>query len=79
MPDMDGYDTIRQLRADARFAALPVIALTAKAMSDDRDKCIKAGASDYASKPVDTGQLLAQLSQWLAAGGPADGGAPQPS
>jgi HAMP domain-containing protein/signal transduction histidine kinase/DNA-binding response OmpR family regulator len=67
MPDLDGYDTVRLLRADARFARLPVIALTAKAMADDRDKCIAAGASDYISKPVDTEQLLSQLTHWLKA------------
>ncbi|MEC5162605.1 HAMP domain-containing protein [Janthinobacterium sp. CG_S6] len=67
MPELDGYDTIRRLRADPRFAALPIIALTAKAMLEDRDKCLAAGASDYASKPVDADQLLAQLCAWLAA------------
>jgi CheY-like chemotaxis protein len=65
MPDMDGYETMRRLRADARFAKLPIIALTAKAMLEDRTKCLAAGASDYASKPVDTEQLLAQLCVWL--------------
>ena len=67
MPDMDGYETMRRIRADARFAKLPIIALTAKAMLEDRTKCLAAGASDYASKPVDTEQLLAQLGVWLAA------------
>jgi CheY-like chemotaxis protein len=71
MPDMFGYVTTRRIRADTRFAKLPIIALTAKAMSEDRTKCLAAGASDYASKPVDTRQLLAQLSVWLAAGGRA--------
>ena len=66
MPDMDGYETMRRIRADARFAKLPIIALTAKAMLEDRTKCLAAGASDYASKPVDTEQLLAQLCVWLA-------------
>ncbi|RJG17743.1 response regulator [Massilia cavernae] len=66
MPDMDGYETMRRLRADPRFARLPIIALTAKAMLEDRTRCLAAGASDYASKPVDSEQLLGQLAVWLA-------------
>ena len=65
MPDLDGYETTRRIRADPRFIHLPIIALTAKAMLEDRAKCLAAGASDYASKPVDSGQLLAQLEVWL--------------
>ena len=65
MPDMDGYDTMRAIRKLAKFRALPIIALTAKAMKGDREKCIEAGASDYISKPVDTEQLLALLRVWL--------------
>ena len=65
MPDLDGYETTRRIRADPRFTHLPIIALTAKAMLEDRAKCLAAGASDYASKPVDSGQLLAQLGVWL--------------
>jgi HAMP domain-containing protein/signal transduction histidine kinase/DNA-binding response OmpR family regulator len=65
MPDMDGYDTMRAIRKLARFRSLPIIALTAKAMKGDREKCIEAGASDYIAKPVDTEQLLSLLRVWL--------------
>jgi CheY-like chemotaxis protein len=65
MPDMDGYDTMRAIRKVAKFRSLPIIALTAKAMKGDREKCIEAGASDYISKPVDPEQLLALLRVWL--------------
>jgi CheY-like chemotaxis protein len=65
MPDMDGYDTMRAIRKLAKFRSLPIVALTAKAMKGDREKCIEAGASDYISKPVDTAQLLAMLRVWL--------------
>ncbi|WP_332702826.1 response regulator, partial [Devosia sp.] len=58
MPEMDGIETMRQIRKIKKFEALPMIALTAKAMKGDREKCIEAGASDYVSKPVDTDQLL---------------------
>jgi CheY-like chemotaxis protein len=65
MPDMDGYDTMRAVRKLSKFRALPIIALTAKAMKGDREKCIEAGASDYIAKPVDTEQLLSLLRLWL--------------
>jgi len=65
MPEMDGYETMRKIRGEARFGQLPIIALTAKAMKGDREKCLEAGASDYASKPVNSEELLAQLRIWL--------------
>ena len=65
MPDMDGYETIRQIRGMPEFRALPILALTAKAMKGDREKCLDAGASDYIAKPVNTDQLLSLLRVWL--------------
>jgi HAMP domain-containing protein/signal transduction histidine kinase/DNA-binding response OmpR family regulator len=65
MPEMDGHDATRALREDARFADLPVIALTAKAMKGDREKSIAAGASDYITKPVDIEQLISLMRVWL--------------
>ncbi len=65
MPDLDGYSTIKELRSFKEWEKLPVIALTAKAMPGDREKCIRAGASDYISKPVDAEQLFALLRIWL--------------
>ncbi len=65
MPHMDGYDTMKAIRELAEFQALPIIALTAKAMKGDREKCIEAGASDYIPKPVDSAQLLSLLRVWL--------------
>ena len=65
MPEMDGYETMRVIRERDPFKRLPMIALTAKAMKDDREKCVAAGASDYIAKPVDTEQMLSLLRVWL--------------
>jgi hypothetical protein len=62
---MDGYETIRRIRANPQFRDLPIIALTAKAMKGDRESCIAAGASEYISKPVDLDQLISLLRAWL--------------
>ena len=65
MPEMDGYQTIEKIREDKAYRRLPIIALTAKAMKGDREKCLEAGASDYLAKPVNTEQLLSALRMWL--------------
>ncbi|WP_420799899.1 HAMP domain-containing protein [Nitrospira moscoviensis] len=65
MPEMDGYQTIREIRKDPQRRSLPILALTAKAMKGDREKCLEAGASDYVAKPVNTEQLLSMLRVWL--------------
>jgi CheY-like chemotaxis protein len=66
LPGIDGYETIKRIRAQARFKSLPVLALTAKAMKGDREKCIAAGANDYLSKPIDTARLFSMLRVWLS-------------
>jgi HAMP domain-containing protein/CheY-like chemotaxis protein/signal transduction histidine kinase len=65
MPEMDGYQTMQVIRQNAAFRRLPIIALTAKAMKGDREKCLEAGASEYLAKPVNTEQLLSSLRMWL--------------
>jgi signal transduction histidine kinase/CheY-like chemotaxis protein len=66
MPEMDGYEAMKQIRLQRKFKDLPVIALTAKAMKDDRQKCIDAGANDYITKPVDVERLLSLMRVWLS-------------
>jgi len=65
MPEMDGYETMQVIRQNTSFRRLPIIALTAKAMKGDREKCLEAGASEYLAKPVNTEQLLSALRMWL--------------
>ncbi|MDB6073554.1 MAG: putative Signal transduction histidine kinase, partial [Verrucomicrobiaceae bacterium] len=65
MPEMDGYQTMREIRKIPEFRTLPIVALTAKAMKGDREKCLEAGASDYIAKPVNTDELLSLLRVWL--------------
>ncbi|MBY0543129.1 MAG: response regulator, partial [Sphingobacteriaceae bacterium] len=65
MPELDGYQTTKQIRTMPAYKQLPILAVTAKAMMGDREKCIAAGASDYISKPVDVDQLVSLLRVWL--------------
>ena len=65
MPEMDGMETIQEIRKVSRLKNLPIVAVTAKAMKGDREKCIEAGAWDYLSKPVDAEQMITVLRAWL--------------
>ena len=66
MPEMDGYEAMKQIRSQVKFKNIPVIALTAKAMKDDKQKCIDAGANDYIAKPIDVERLLSLMRVWLS-------------
>src|SRR5690606_37183655 len=68
MPEMDGFEAIQKLRDMPEFAALPIIALTAKAMKEDREKCMEVGASDYIAKPVNPNQIISLIRVWLHQG-----------
>jgi hypothetical protein len=65
MPEMDGYEAMTLIRKDPRFDSLPIIALTAKAMKGDKQKCISAGASDYITKPIEADKLLSLIRVWI--------------
>jgi len=68
MPEMDGYEAITQIKAEKRIRQIPIIAVTAQAMTGDREKCLAAGASDYLSKPVDIDLLITKINHYLSNG-----------
>ncbi|HAB64095.1 MAG TPA: hypothetical protein DCE49_07865, partial [Pseudomonas sp.] len=65
MPEMDGFTAMQEIRKDPRFAKLPIIAVTAKAMKDDQDRCLRSGANDYLAKPIDLDRLFSLIRVWL--------------
>jgi CheY-like chemotaxis protein len=65
MPEMDGFEAMKAIRNEAPYKAAPIIAVTAKALKEDRERCIRAGASDYLPKPIDTTRLLDMIDVWL--------------
>ena len=65
MPEMDGYQTMRNIRGTLELTDLPILALTAKAMKEDRDKCLAAGASDYLSKPLNINEVISRMKVWM--------------
>ena len=65
MPEMDGYSAMKEIRKEKKFLKIPIIALTAKAMREDKNKCIEAGANDYLTKPIELDKLISLLRVWL--------------
>jgi CheY-like chemotaxis protein len=65
MPEMDGYELIKEIRKQERFKDIPIAALTANAMKGDKEKCLEAGANDYVSKPIDVDALFVMMKMWL--------------